>query len=606
MLLQQLNEYGYRLERKAASQSEAITSDYMIQTIPWIIDLDVSGEYRGLVRTASGETKKDRGKKFLAPYLRRSGIKVKPQLLADKAEFALGLPSDEPTRAGNRHHDFVQLVLACARKTGEDSVSAVARFLENKRCDQLELSTTISHTELVTFRVGDTFPINLPSVQKFWRTIAPALAAKGVDELTEDLIASWLDSNQPKNDQAQDGECLICGKACQPARVHPVAIKLPRAVADQQCSIVTANKDAFLSYGLEQSLIAPTCRPCAQRYARAVNDLVVDESTHITVGPLVYVFWAKEDQPFSIASLLSRAEPDEVRALLNSAFAAKQSATHIEPASFFATAFSASGGRVVVRDWLETTVERAKANLARWFALQAIIGDWGEPDAPFFPIQGYLRRDSKQWVEGLAECLVPQVRQRRDVQDVNPNVPRALIRLALSGGSLPSWLLAKAVTRNRCEQGVTRSRAALIKMILLSSNPDSVVEGSMEKLDPANNDSAFLCGRLLAVLEAIQREAMPGVKATITDRFFGTASSAPASVFGRLIRGSQPHLAKLRKDRRAASEALQKRLEEIIHANLRTFPRVLTLEQQGIFALGYYHQRAEDRAAATARKHGQQ
>jgi CRISPR-associated protein Csd1 len=332
--------------------------------------------------------------------------------------------------------------------------------------------------------------------------------------------------------------------------------------------------------------------------------LIEGEDTHITVGPLVYVFWTREEQPFSIASLLSRAEPDEVRTLLNSAIAAKQSATHIKPSAFFATAFSASGGRVVVRDWLETTVEKAKTNLARWFALQAIIGEWGKSDAPFFPIQGYLRRDSKQWVEGLSECVVPRVRQRRDIQDVNPNVPRALIHLALAGGPLPRWLLAKAVTRNVCEQGVTQSRAALIKMVLLSSNRDSVVEGSMEKLDPANNDSAYLCGRLLAVLEAIQREAMPGVKATITDRFFGTASSAPASVFGRLIRGSQPHLAKLRKDRRAASEALQKRLEEIIHANLRTFPRVLTLEQQGIFAIGYYHQRAEDRAAAMALKHG--
>lgn len=606
MLLQQLNEYGYRLERKAASQSEAIPSDYMMQTIPWIIDLHTSGEYRGLVRTASGESRKDKGKKFSAPYLRRSGSKVKPQLLADKAEFVIGLPGDEPIRAESRHRDFVRLVRACAKKTREDSVSAVARFLENKQFDPSQLSKTISHTELVTFRVGDTFPINLPSVQEFWRTIAPALAAKGIDELTEDLIESWLGSNQLENDQAQNGECLICGKACQPTRVHPVAIKLPRAVADQQCSIVTANKDAFLSYGLEQSLIAPTCRPCAQRYARAVNDLVVDESTHITVGPLVYVFWTRDDQPFSIVSLLSRAEPGEVRALLNSAFTSKESATHIKPSSFFATAFSASGGRVVVRDWLETTVERAKANLARWFTLQAIIGEWGEPDALFFPIQGYLREDSKQWVEGLAECLVPQVRRRRDIQDVNPNVPRALIRLALTGGPLPSWLLSKAVRRNVCEQGVTRSRAALIKMVLLSSNPDSVVEGSMEKLDPANNDPALLCGRLLAVLEAIQREAVPGVKATITDRFFGTASSAPASVFGRLIRGSQPHLAKLRKDRRAASEALQKRLEEIIHPNLRTFPRVLTLEQQGIFALGYYYQRAEDRAAAMARKHGQQ
>ena len=121
----------------------------------------------------------------------------------------------------------------------------------------------------------------------------------------------------------------------------------------------------------------------------------------------------------------------------------------------------------------------------------------------------------------------------------------------------------------------------------------------MVQLDPDNPSAAYRCGRLLAVLEAVQRLAVPGAKATIVDRFFGTASSAPASVFGRLLRGAQPHLAKLERDRRGAYVALQRRLEEI-QAGLPAsgFPRVLTLEDQGIFALGYYHQRAFDRAQA--------
>ena len=121
----------------------------------------------------------------------------------------------------------------------------------------------------------------------------------------------------------------------------------------------------------------------------------------------------------------------------------------------------------------------------------------------------------------------------------------------------------------------------------------------MVQLDPTNANPAYLCGRLLAVLEGIQRAAIPGAKATIVDRFFGTASSAPASVFGRLMRGAQPHLSKLERDNPNAYRALQRRMEEVT-TGLDSFPRTLTLEEQGLFSLGYYHQRAHDRAEAKA------
>jgi CRISPR-associated protein Csd1 len=126
------------------------------------------------------------------------------------------------------------------------------------------------------------------------------------------------------------------------------------------------------------------------------------------------------------------------------------------------------------------------------------------------------------------------------------------------------------------------------------------------QLNPEQAQSVgYHCGRLLAVLEQVQRAAIPGAKATVVDRFFGTASSAPASVFGRLLRGAQPHLARLDRDKPAVHRALQRRLEEV-QAQLQGFPSTLTLQEQGLFALGYYHQRAFDRAQARAAKERRQ
>lgn len=123
-----------------------------------------------------------------------------------------------------------------------------------------------------------------------------------------------------------------------------------------------------------------------------------------------------------------------------------------------------------------------------------------------------------------------------------------------------------------------------------------------ERLDFDNRDPAYLCGRLLAVLDAIQRRALNHPNATIVDRFYGTAASAPASVFGTLLHGARPHLAKLRKEpsSQGAARALEQRLEDVL-APLTAFPTTLTLPEQGLFALGFYHQRADDRRAARER-----
>jgi CRISPR-associated protein Csd1 len=109
-------------------------------------------------------------------------------------------------------------------------------------------------------------------------------------------------------------------------------------------------------------------------------------------------------------------------------------------------------------------------------------------------------------------------------------------------------------------------------------------------LDANNPEPAYQLGRLFAALEKIQKDALgQNLNATIKDRFFGAASATPATVFPRLIRLSQHHLAKI--ENPAWRTVHEKRLGEICdHLAARSFPRHLNLDQQGLFAIAYYHQ----------------
>lgn len=109
-------------------------------------------------------------------------------------------------------------------------------------------------------------------------------------------------------------------------------------------------------------------------------------------------------------------------------------------------------------------------------------------------------------------------------------------------------------------------------------------------LDETNNNIGYRLGRLFATLEKIQQEASPGINTTIRDRFYGAASGTPVTVFGNLMRLKNHHLAKLvRPGRRVFFEKLLGQIIDGVEAKI-SFPSHLNLEDQGRFAIGYYHQ----------------
>lgn len=542
MLLQRLKEYDDRLE--------PLPPMYKKQPVPWLVELDKEGKLLGFTAT-SGGGKKDKGKLFLVPDPGVRSSNIKPSLLVDKAEYALGVYKDK--KSLSRHQAFLEELKNCAESTGEAMVQTVYHFLTSDHFKNVNIPDEITPESYVAFMVDGCMVSDLSVVKEYWATVN-------------------VEDKQNKDKY----QCLICGTNSTPARIHPKIKPIPGGQS-AGLNIISANSEAFTSYGLEQSYIAPTCQKCAEAYARGANDLLKSGSDcNLVVGPVVYIFWTKEKVESPFLSLLTdpKPEPAQVKKLLKSAFSG-QIHDAFDNNAFYAAALSSGNARVVVRDWVETTVNTAKKNLGRWFNLQRLIG--------------YNQEENYYGVFELALSLYPQAGKGRLIDKIDPNVPKAILNVALKGGSLPSWLLFQAVKRNRAEQRVTRPRLALIKMVLLSKQTN-VKEEELVQLDINNQNPAYLCGRLLAELENIQKLAI-NPKSTIVERYYGTASASPATVFGHLLKGAQAHLAKLRKEKPGLELVLQKRLEQI-QSQLTAFPKVLNMEEQAYFALGYYHQRA--------------
>ncbi len=554
MLLQRLAEYAERPWPAA----EALPTLYAKTPVRYVIDLDETGRFLALNDTADrADPKTRRGVARAVPQVQRSSA-IKPLLLADKADYSFGYTAEpaKVARTAACHAAYLDLLRRCVAATDSPGLSAVLTFLENDPLARLGLPADFDPGALITFRVGGAFPVDEPGVCEFWaETNDAALAGAPVMQ------------------------CVVCGRRRPVLRRLQGKVKGIPGGQTSGTAIISANAEAFESFGQPASLVAPTCGSCGQAFTRGANALLADPASRIVLGGGIFVFWTREPIAFSIRDALvqpsSEAVVDHVRALLSGA---RQPG--IDATAFYGTWLTASGGRAVVRDWIDTTVGEVKEGLKKWFERQRIVGPWG--DSP--RLYGLF---------ALAAATVREVRT-----DLSPTTSRALLHAALTETPVPPDLLYQAVRRARAEQGIDAPRAALIKLVL-TSGPLAGQEEEMVQLVNDNPSPAYQCGRLLAVIEEIQRAALPGVNTTVVDRFYGTASSAPMSVFPRLLRGARPHLARLERDQHGTWSVLERRLEEV-QTRLTAFPRVLTLEDQGLFALGYYHQRANDRAERRA------
>lgn len=558
MILRRLVEY-------ADTRMDLPPPMYGETPVRWTIRLKPDGELEGFVRLGGDDKATRRGINLLAPtVVRAAGIK--PKLLVDNGEYVLGVGREgaDPKKVADRHRQFVELTRRCLSETGEADVQAVVDFLEVWDAGEYaeRLPEDLDPQDNIAFRVSGREPTETQSVRDFW-------------------------AGTTAGDGASSATCLITGQVGPVVERLPVKVKGLTGIGGQAAgtSLVSANASAFESYGFTASETSPISRDAGERFGKALNHLLADGKSRVFIGPSAYVFWTREESAFD-PILMVKPDAESVRLLFQSPVSGRER-SEVGANDFYALALSASGGRAVVRDWLETTVPAAEENLRSWFRAQRMVSTRGEAADPLglYALAAGAYRDASK--------------------EMTPQIPAALVRTAIKGGKLPEDLIARAVRRNRSEGDVTRPRAALMKLVMSYGGGARMAE-RLEELDRESRDAAYNCGRLLAELEDLQRAAIPGVKATIVDRYYGAASSTPASVFGTLMRGHTSHIGKVRKERPGVGTAIQDRIGEITMNIGSAFPTTLTMREQAVFALGYYHQRAHNRAGARAAREARQ
>ncbi|MCX6925199.1 MAG: type I-C CRISPR-associated protein Cas8c/Csd1 [Verrucomicrobia bacterium] len=612
MLLKHL--YDFAISRKLLDDL-AFRRDTPVR---WIIHLDASGN---LVSSGPQETEGPRRNKGLEYSVPKTSRATNSGTVADflvddiGAIFCLITKPEQPpneravAKLKAKHDDFWRQIREAKQATGDSRFNALLGFqsrLEGKappflRIDEKGgnwLVKTASDIEkplgsdMFSFAVSGTGPLFLDEkVREHWSKVHAA-------------------EMQETEEESLNGLCMVTGDTGVPlARTHtPMVTGLPKPAKGTGAGIVGFESPAFRSYGFEKSYNAPTSVVASKAYLLALQFLSKREDHWLTLGPAWLCFWAAQSDSASslFARLLNRPDTLTVRRFMTSPWAGIEKPP-ADTEKFFAVTLTAAGPRIIVKEWVQATVAEAADHFHQWFAdLELSIPQ--RPPAKTKPA-GEEREFHPLSVYWLARSTV------REAKNLAPEIPTQLYRAALEGTAPSLSLLtpilnqlhSKLVRDENYQILYDESRFALLKLILNRNRKNTTMQLKPE-LTADTDDPAYNCGRLLAILAVAQDKAhdykLEG--AGVAERYFGTASSSPGSVFPLLLRLNRHHLDKISKSNRfAGRERFIGEQIQGVCALFRPakpglppmFPRTLDLQAQGRFALGFYQQMAADTAA---------
>ena len=580
MILQALTQY---YQRKADNGSDIAPQGFEYKQIPFIIVIDKDGNFVQLEDTRGADSKTKKGNSFLAPLAStRSGKNSADvaNLLWDHYGYIFAHPKEDTDTAivmANRQHQaFKQRINEVLTKTNDSGLKAVKEFLTNqtnidlvKNTDTWQQCLKIKGCNL-TFRLqGETDLI---------------CQSKAI----QSYIANQSNyAEDESNESSEKGICLITGNKDTIARLHqPIG-----GVNAKPAPFASINLDAFESYNKSQGYGFPVSEKGMFEYTTALNTLLKSDN-RFRIGETVAVCFSEKQSEFEdeLALLfgdnIKKDNPDEFVNTVKNLFSSIHNGAYTKDdgtQKMYVLGLSPNVARIVVRFWYESTVADMAINIAQWFDDIRMVKGINSPYPEYMPL---LRLLCNLVFEGKSENLPP-------------NLVADTTKAILNGGILPITLLQMAIRRNRAEQSVTYARASLIKAYLnrkirfnCSKNTTKNKEITVS-YDPNRQDIGYVLGALFATLEKVQEDSSESkINATIKDRYYGSASSTPLTVFATLIKLSQHHLSKISKIKPNRAVYFNRELGEIMN-KIDKFPSHLNMEQQGLFAIGYYQKRQD-------------
>lgn len=577
MILQALKGYYDRLAGDSGNDSIPMLG-FARQKIHFCLVLDREGNLVG-----ENDLRIKEGNKTFIPELIvpepviRSGLTIRANFLWDNSGYVLGADNKEkPDRVVEKFQEFKKIQRTICEGLEDEGIIAVLRFLDKWKPEKAP---------------------DLPT----WKEMAGLNLVFRLDgeahfiHERQAVRDRWIKFNIGNSSESQ-GMCLITGTDGSIARLHRPIKGVPGSQTSG-AALVSFNLDAFKSYGKDRNFNAPIGEDSAFAYCTALNWLLRRESRQkIQIGDAMIVFWTERKSVAEnlFADLfdtdLGTAEDEaedksalrDLKAIVEAAREGRILDALEEPGvPFYLLALSPNASRLSVRFWQVSTVGEIVGNIASHFRQIEVVKSFASE--PKYPSARTLLREtvsrndsSKAWEKD---------------KKVSPLLAGAFIRSVLTGEPYPQNLLPILLMRIRTDQTVNYLRAALIKACLVRNFSNREVSVSLDK---ENTNIGYRLGRLFALFERIQAEANPGINSTIRDKYFGSAAATPRNIFPMLVNLAQQHLGKLRRDTDKKGYALSydAKIEEIVGAlPAGALPAFLDPETQGLFAVGYYHQR---------------
>lgn len=513
---------------------------------------------------------------------------VRSENIEHRGEYIFGFDSSSATEQGftitaqssAKHQKFIEKNLEFTKGIDTPIVSAYRAFIENWVPEQ-HLS------EPILLKHGKNI---LKGKFAFCLTGKPNELLNDNPEILNRGRAVYEASKGSGKNMAQ---CCITGEVKEIAKLHE---KIKGIVGGQTSGnvFVCYNNSSEESYCKTNSFNSNISQDAMIKYTTAMNHLLADRAHREILDEMTLIYWADSADDdiqsgfFSKAFFNKSMDKTEVDEMLNSAFKQFVQGKTIsevlpdidENVSFYILGMTPNASRVSVKLYCKDTFGNIMKNMAQH------------------------QKDLKISENNRPISVNQILRELKSPKSTKDKVPSPLIsdifRSILYGTVYPEQLLSTVVRRVKTDSDeennsfikINSTRAGIIKACL---NRKARFNGDKEEikmaLDKTNQSEAYLCGRLFAQLEKIQKAASGGtLNTTIKDSYFASACSTPALVFPRLIKLAQNHLKKINSTMPGYAYNLNSYMGDVINMLGNNFPKHLSLTQQGEFILGYYQE----------------
>lgn len=593
-----------------ARSRDAVEPGFKPKSVRWLINFSPDGQFLDVFDAAGGD-KKSKGRMFrVCPDLTSQEIVSAGggcrHFLVDSVDVVALLAKEEVDDKLTAKHDYFVSLL---QQAGSELESvAILKAIAIALGDETTLATIRSKLvekkakpmDVTTFAIvddnGARAIVEDVDWHNWWRAFRSRLADQRRDKKPAKKSESASDAG------ANRMQCVLTGELVEAMPTHNKIEGLSDVGGLSMGDALTSfDKEAFCSFGLEQGANAAMSEQVVKTYSATLNELIKTRGRKLASAKVVY--WYSGELPPEddlLEDLFGLAAPDDELAEETDAelppskgeqetrraqaenkakklLAAIQSGERPDLAAFryYAVTVSANSGRVVIRDWMEGSFAELAVAIDEWFSDLAIIG-----------------RDGRQVIQShkFGAVLAAPL---RDLKDATGPLVAALWRCALKRQAIPHHVMAQTLNRVRIDlmQGES-ARHARLGLLKAYCNRNERLPKMLNALNELETNPAYLCGRVMAILARIQNLALPGVGAGIVQRYYAAASATPALILGRLIRNAQiGHLPKIENE--GLRRWFERRLADVWSQMKSPPPRVLSLEEQTLFAMGYYHQMAD-------------